>query len=188
MDPCGDWKYNDMHSRRHLQTWPAWWCLWVFHERCLQSAACCTLYIHKTHCESSTRQVKHPRSKDGDKQFIKMPSLHTMWPFQYWCAWSRRRVHIACNIHTCIAYSIYCISSCTFKSSAAVGKAVLIGLKKRTFANNIFKHIFLNENYCILFKMPLEIVPKGVIDFKWALVQMTAWNHAAILHDSSIMR
>ena len=42
------------------------------------------------------------------------------------------------------------------------------------FAVNIFKFIFLNENICILIKVSLEFVPKGVIN-KPALFQVMAW-------------
>ena len=42
----------------------------------------------------------------------------------------------------------------------------------RQFADNIFKCIFLDENYYILIQNPLKFVPQGSIDKKSALVQM----------------
>ena len=45
-----------------------------------------------------------------------------------------------------------------------------------TLANNIFNRIFLNENVWTLIKISLRFVPKGLIDIKPALVQVTAWG------------
>ena len=44
------------------------------------------------------------------------------------------------------------------------------------FAGNIFRYIFMNENFCILMRISLKFVPKGPIDNKWALVQVMAWR------------
>ena len=44
------------------------------------------------------------------------------------------------------------------------------------FADNIFKHIFLNENVKISMQISLKFVPKGPIDNKPALVQVMAWR------------
>ena len=44
------------------------------------------------------------------------------------------------------------------------------------FTEDMFKHIFLNENLCILIKISLKFVPKGPIDNKSALVQVMAWR------------
>ena len=43
-------------------------------------------------------------------------------------------------------------------------------------AYNIFKCIFLNENFSILIKISLKFVPKGPIDNNLALVQIMAWR------------
>ena len=43
-------------------------------------------------------------------------------------------------------------------------------------ADNIFKHIFLNENVGILIKISLMFVPGGPIDNMTALVQIMAWH------------
>ena len=50
------------------------------------------------------------------------------------------------------------------------------------FVENIFKHIFINENFCILIQISLKLVPKGPIDNKTALVQEMAWNKADLVH------
>ena len=44
----------------------------------------------------------------------------------------------------------------------------------RHFAADIFKCIFLNENFCILIEIWLRLVPEGLIDNKSALVQVMA--------------
>ena len=41
---------------------------------------------------------------------------------------------------------------------------------------DIFKCIFLNEKFCILFKISVEFVAKGPIDNIPALVQIMAWR------------
>ena len=42
------------------------------------------------------------------------------------------------------------------------------------FADHILKCIFLNENYCILIKISLKIVPRSPIDYKSTLLQVMA--------------
>ena len=44
-----------------------------------------------------------------------------------------------------------------------------------TFADNIFRCIFLNENVRILIHISLKFVPRGSNDNKSALVQVMAW-------------
>ena len=44
------------------------------------------------------------------------------------------------------------------------------GENGRYFANNIFKCIFMNEKFCILIKILLKFVPKGLINSNTALV------------------
>ena len=51
------------------------------------------------------------------------------------------------------------------------------GQNGRHFADNIFKCIFLNENFWILIKISLKFVPKGPINNISALVQLMAWCH-----------
>ena len=46
----------------------------------------------------------------------------------------------------------------------------LPGQNDRHFADNIFKCIFMNEKFWILFKSSLKFVPKGPIDNNSALV------------------
>ena len=43
-------------------------------------------------------------------------------------------------------------------------------------ADNIFKHIFLNENIRISIKISLKFVPKGLIDNTSALIQVMPWR------------
>ena len=48
----------------------------------------------------------------------------------------------------------------------------------RHFADDTFKHIFLNENVRISIKNSLRIVPKGPINNIRALVQIMAWRRS----------
>ena len=41
---------------------------------------------------------------------------------------------------------------------------------------DIFKYIFMNENYCILIRVSLKFVPEGPIENTSALVQEMAWH------------
>ena len=50
------------------------------------------------------------------------------------------------------------------------------GQNGHPFANGIVKHIFMNENFCILIKNFMEVIPKGIIDNNTALVQVMAWH------------
>ena len=45
-----------------------------------------------------------------------------------------------------------------------------------TFADDILKRIFLNENVKILIQISLEFVSRGSNDSKSALVQVMAWR------------
>ena len=44
-----------------------------------------------------------------------------------------------------------------------------------TFADNIFKRIFFNENVRLLIQISVKFVPRGSNDNKSALVQVMAW-------------
>ena len=48
------------------------------------------------------------------------------------------------------------------------------GQNGRHFADDTFKHIFMNENLCIFIRITLKFVPKGLIDNKSVLVQVMA--------------
>ena len=50
------------------------------------------------------------------------------------------------------------------------------GQNGRHFAEDIFKHIFMNEKFCILTWIKLKLVAKGPINNKSALVRVTAWR------------
>ena len=45
-----------------------------------------------------------------------------------------------------------------------------------TFADDIFKRIFLNENVRITIRISLKLVPRGSNDNKSALIQVMAWR------------
>ena len=45
-------------------------------------------------------------------------------------------------------------------------------------ADDIFKHIFRNENIRISIQISLKLVPKGLIDNTSALVKVMAWRRA----------
>ena len=49
------------------------------------------------------------------------------------------------------------------------------GQNGRNFADDIFKCIFLNENFCILIRISLKFISKGPIENKWALVKTMSW-------------
>ena len=46
------------------------------------------------------------------------------------------------------------------------------------FPDDIFKCIFLNENYCTSIKISLKYVPQGPINTIPALVQIVAWHQS----------
>ena len=48
----------------------------------------------------------------------------------------------------------------------------------RRFADDTFKHIFLNENVRISIKISLKFVPRGPINNNPALVQIMAWHRS----------
>ena len=56
----------------------------------------------------------------------------------------------------------------------SVPNSSLPGQNGRHFADKIFKCIFLNEKFRILFQISLKLVPKGLIDNMSALVQEMA--------------
>ena len=50
------------------------------------------------------------------------------------------------------------------------------GQNGRHLTDDIFRRMFVNENFCILIKISLKFVPKVPIDNKPALVQIMAWR------------
>ena len=46
----------------------------------------------------------------------------------------------------------------------------------RHFADYIFKRIFTNEKLCIIIRISLKFVPKGLINNKAAFIQIMAWH------------
>ena len=44
------------------------------------------------------------------------------------------------------------------------------------FTDDISKHFFMNEKFCITISNSLEFVPKGAVDNKAALGQVAAWR------------
>ena len=50
--------------------------------------------------------------------------------------------------------------------------------RNENFANDIFKHIFFNENVWISIKISLKFVPKGPINNIPALIQIMAWRRS----------
>ena len=50
------------------------------------------------------------------------------------------------------------------------------GQNGRHFPDDIFKCIFMNEKFCILIRISLKFVPKGLINNIPALVQIMAWR------------
>ena len=60
-------------------------------------------------------------------------------------------------------------AQCFFNSSSP-------GQNGRYFADDIFKRIFVNENFSILIKISLKFVPKGPIANNPSLVEIMAWR------------
>ena len=48
----------------------------------------------------------------------------------------------------------------------------------RHYPDDIFKCIFMNEKFCILIRILLKFVPKGLIDNKSELIQEMAWHRS----------
>ena len=53
-------------------------------------------------------------------------------------------------------------------------KSSSLGQNGRHFTDDIFKCIFMNENFCSLIRISLKFVPQGLNDNKSALVQAMA--------------
>ena len=56
-----------------------------------------------------------------------------------------------------------------------------LGQNGRHFASDIFKWIFLNENYCFLFEISLKYVPRGSLSNEPSTVQIIrtiTWTNA----------
>ena len=60
------------------------------------------------------------------------------------------------------------------------------GHNDRDVTDDIVKCIFVNENCCILDKISLRYVPKGIIDKIAALVQIMAWHRNGCQSQSAI--
>ena len=62
------------------------------------------------------------------------------------------------------------------KSSAGLSNTLRLKQNGRHFADDIFKHIFLNANVWISIEISLKFVPQGQINNIQALVQIMAWR------------
>ena len=64
------------------------------------------------------------------------------------------------------------------------------GQNGRHVADDIFMCIFVNEKFCILIEISLELAPKGLIDDNPPLVQIMAWRrfHLEILGNLVCLR
>ena len=76
---------------------------------------------------------------------------------------------------TCI-YTFWCWINTS--SSLLLDRLTHLPLEKMAaiLADDIFKHIFLNENIRIVIQISLNVVPMGLIDNTPALVQVMAWR------------
>ena len=63
--------------------------------------------------------------------------------------------------------------SCTLKSWSNSSPP---GQNGRLFADDIFRCIFVNEQFCFFIKISLKFVPKSPIDNNPALVKIMAWH------------
>ena len=63
-----------------------------------------------------------------------------------------------------------------FSVNSLRGRAMHWQNTGHNFADDIFRYIFVNEKFCILIKISLKFVPKGLLDNKWAWVQLKAWR------------
>ena len=76
----------------------------------------------------------------------------------------------------CFPYLIH------YLENALTNKTFVNTLRQRQngqhLADDIFKHIFFNENIWISIKISLKLVPKGSINNTPALVQIMAWHWA----------
>ena len=89
--------------------------------------------------------------------------------------WKTRNEPIQSHIYwISIGYIAYDMMYCSWRLS--VINTLRPRQNGRHFADDIFKHIFLNENVCISIKMSLKFVLKGQISNIPALVQIMAWR------------
>ena len=52
----------------------------------------------------------------------------------------------------------------------------------RQFSDDVFKHIFLNEDYCILIEISFKFVSHGPFNTILSLVQIMAWHRSGNKH------
>ena len=76
--------------------------------------------------------------------------------------------------HFLIFGSLYLRGGSPYK--AAIINSSPPGQNGRHFADDTFKCIFMNENFCILIRISQKFVHKGPIDNKSGLVKIMAWR------------
>ena len=55
------------------------------------------------------------------------------------------------------------------------------------FADNLFKYIFMNENFCLSYQISQNLIPKGPIDNKSTFVQVLIWYQTGAKPLSEVM-
>ena len=73
----------------------------------------------------------------------------------------------SCRYSRCILCNYYML--CLVNSSPP-------GQNGRHFADDNFKHILMNEKFCISIRISLNVIPNGLIDNESALIQVMAWQ------------
>ena len=83
--------------------------------------------------------------------------------------------------NTGMSASLYCNRSQVTKVSPwEPVNSISPGQNSRHFTDNIFRCIFMNEKFCILIKISLKYVSKGLINNNPALFSIMAWRQKAL--------
>ena len=88
-----------------------------------------------------------------------------------WCL--RDDMKLIIQVDWYVANQWFLLRSCSMENNLTTLGPRYIG---RHFANDNFKHIFLNKNVRVLIKISLKFVSKGPINNHPALVQIMAWR------------
>ena len=122
---------------------------------------------------SSADKLLKPKSFE---MFMNARVRYFVWNFEGYTCNSIQNIMLIQNSSIFIQENAFEYVVC--KMLANLFRALMCQQNGCHFADDIFKHMFINENVWIPIKISLKFVPKGPINNIPALVQIMAWRRA----------
>ena len=122
-------------------------------------------HVMKSSCRDYSDRLKTPNR--SIYKYIYIHLIRHVYISWYWLMPSIRLLNIAGYYH---------FLCCAQNRSDDLVNSLVPGQNGCHFTDNVFGCIFVNEKFCILIKISMKFVPKGLIDNDLGLVKIMAWH------------